>query len=77
MEEVRPDLKEKAEKVKLLSHKLRREQKEKLRNSLKKDAGVDEEDEKIDEENMDIDEDNEMPTKKKKVSENSSEKVKH
>ena len=76
MEEVRPDLKEKAEKVKLLSHKLRREQKEKLRNSLKKDAGVDEEDEKIDEENMDIDEDNEMPTKKKKVSENSSEKVK-
>ena len=76
MEEVRPDLKEKAEKVKLLSHKLRREQKEKLRNSLKKDAGVDEEDEKVDEENMDIDEDNEMPTKKKKVSENSSEKVK-
>ena len=76
MEEVRPDLKEKAEKVKLLSHKLRREQKEKLRNSLKKDAGVDIEDEKVDEENMDIDEDNEMPTKKKKVSENSSEKVK-
>ena len=76
MEEVRPDLKEKAEKVKLLSHKLRREQKEKLRNSLKKDAGVDEEDEKVDEENMDIDEDNEIPTKKKKISENSSEKVK-
>ena len=78
MEQVRPDLKEKAEKVKLLSHKLRREQKEKLRNNLKKDAGVNEEDEKeedIDE--MDIDEENEKTTKKKKISDKESVKVKH
>ena len=77
MEEVRPDLKAKAEKVKLLSHKLRREQKDKLRNNLKKDAGVDEEDEKdenIDE--MDIDEENEKTVKKKKISEKESLKVK-
>ena len=62
MEEVRPDLKAKAEKVKLLSHKLRREQKDKLRNNLKKDAGVDEE--------------NEKTVKKKKISEKESLKVK-
>ena len=77
MEEVRPDLKEKAEKVKLLSYKLRREQKDKMRNNLKKDAGVTEEELKnIDDNEMDIDEENETTTKKKKVSEKESTKVK-
>ena len=77
MEEVRPDLKEKAEKVKLLSHKLRREQKDKMRNNLKKDAGVTEEDDKIsDNDEMDIDEENAGTVKKKKISEKESTKVK-
>ena len=76
MEEVRPDLKEKAEKVKLLSYKLRRDQKDKLRNNLKKDAGVDEEDEKDNSEEMDIDEENQNTVKKKKISEKESVKVK-
>ena len=77
MEEVRPDLKAKAEKVKLLSQKLRREQKDKLRNSLKKEAGVNEEDEKVEEDDeMDIDEENQNTKKKKKVSEKESVKVK-
>jgi nucleolar GTP-binding protein len=77
MEEVRPDLKEKAEKVKMLSYKLRREQKDKLRNSLKKEAGVNEEDEKVEEDDeMDIDEENQNTKKKKKVSEKESVKVK-
>ena len=77
MEEVRPDLKAKAEKVKLLSHKLRREQKDKLRINLKKDAGVDEEDEKDENmDEMDIDEENEKTVKKKKISEKESLKVK-
>jgi nucleolar GTP-binding protein len=77
MEEVRPDLKEKAEKIKLLSHKLRREQKDRMRNNLKKDAGVTEEDDKIsDSDEMDIDEENIGTTKKKKISEKESVKVK-
>ena len=77
MEEVRPDLKEKAEKVKLLSHKLRREQKDKMRNNLKKDAGVTEEDDKIsDNDEMDIDEENAGTVKKKKIGEKESTKVK-
>jgi len=77
MEEVRPDLKAKAEKVKLLSQKLRREQKDKMRNSLKKEAGVTEEDEKVEEEDeMDIDEENQNTKKKKKISEKESVKVK-
>ena len=77
MGEVRPDLKAKAEKVKLLSQKLRREQKDKLRNSLKKEAGVNEEDEKVEEDDeMDIDEENQNTKKKKKVSEKESVKVK-
>ena len=77
MEEVRPDLKAKAEKVKLLSQKLRREQKDKMRNSLKKEAGVTEEDEKVEEEDeMDIDEENQNNTKKKKISEKENVKVK-
>ena len=77
MEEVRPDLKAKAEKVKLLSQKLRREQKDKMRNSLKKDAGVTEEDEKVEEDEMDIDEENQNTQKKKKISEKENVKVKH
>jgi nucleolar GTP-binding protein len=76
MEAVRPDLKEKAEKVKLLSYKLRREQKDKLRSNLKKDAGVGEEDDKIDEDDMDIDEENENTGKKKKISDKESVKIK-
>ena len=78
MEEVRPDLKEKAEKVKMLSYKLRREQKDKLRNNLKKDAGVNDEDEKdVDSEEMDIDEEDQKTVKKKKINEKESAKVKH
>ena len=77
MEEVRPDLKAKAEKVKLLSQKLRREQKDKMRNSLKKEAGVIEEDQKVEEDDeMDIDEENQNTKKRKKVSEKESVKVK-
>ena len=77
MEEVRPDLKAKAEKVKLLSYKLRREEKDKMRNNLKKDAGVTEEELKdIDDNEMDIDEENQNTVKKKKVSEKESTKVK-
>ena len=78
MSEVRPDLKEKAEKIKLISHKLRREQKEKMRSNLKKDAGIDEEDDKIsDSDEMDIEEENQKTVKKKKISEKNSEKVIH
>ena len=66
MEEVRPDFKEKTKDVKLLSTKMRREQKDKLRSQLKQEAGVTEEDEAIDEDAMDIDED--APSKKKKLS---------
>ena len=77
MEEVRPDLKAKAEKVKLLSQKLRREQKDKMRNNLKKDAGVtEEEDQKIDSDEMDIEEENAKTVKKKKIGEKESVKVK-
>ena len=77
MEQVRPDLKEKAEKIKLLSHKLRREQKDRMRNNLKKEAGVTEEDDKIgDSDEMDIDEENIGGIKKKKISEKESVKVK-
>ena len=76
MSEVRPDLKEKAEKIKLISHKLRRDQKEKLRSNLKKDAGINEEDDKIsDSDEMDIEEENQKTVKKKKISEKKSEKV--
>ena len=75
MDEVRPDLKEKAEKIKMLSHKLRREQKEKLRKNLKNDAGI-EEDDNLDDNLMEIDEEDNKITKKKKLSEKKSEKVK-
>ena len=76
MEEVRPDFKEKTQEVKLLSQKMRREQKDKLRNSLKKEAGVGKEDaENIDDEDlMDIDE--EGPVKKKKISPEEELKIK-
>ena len=78
MSEVRPDLKEKAEKIKLISHKLRRDQKEKMRSNLKKDAGIDEEDNKIsDYDEMDIEEENQKTVKKKKISDKKSEKVIH
>ena len=76
MAEVRPDLKEKAEKVKLLSQKMRREQKDKVRNNLKKDAGIEEEDMENSDE-MDIEEENKKIVKKKKISEKESEKIKH
>ena len=78
MSEVRPDLKEKAEKIKLISQKLRRDQKEKMRSNLKKDAGIDEEDDKIsDSDEMDIEEENQKTLKKKKISDKKSEKVIH
>ena len=78
MSEVRPDLKEKAEKIKLISHKLRRDQKEKMRSNLKKDAGIGEEDDKIsDSDEMDIEEENQKTVKKKKISDKKSEKVIH
>ena len=78
MNEVRPDLKEKAEKIKLISHKMRRDQKEKMRSNLKKDAGIDEEDDKIsDSDEMDIEEENQKTVKKKKISEKESAKVVH
>ena len=78
MNEVRPDLKEKAEKIKLISHKMRRDQKEKMKSNLKKDAGIDEEDDKIsDSDEMDIEEENQKTVKKKKISEKESAKVVH
>ena len=78
MNEIRPDLKEKAEKIKLISHKMRRDQKEKMRSNLKKDAGIDEEDDKIsDSDEMDIEEENQKTVKKKKISEKESAKVVH
>ena len=78
MNEARPDLKEKAEKIKLISHKMRRDQKEKMRSNLKKDAGIDEEDDKIsDSDEMDIEEENQKTVKKKKISEKESAKVVH
>ena len=77
MAEVRPDLKEKAEKVKLLSQKMRREQKDKVRNNLKKDAGIDEEENIEDSDDMDIEEEDKKIVKKKKISEKESAKIKH
>ena len=78
MAEVRPDLKQKVEKIKLLSQKMRREQKDKVRKNLKKDAGVDEEEEMIqDSDEMDIEEEDQKIVKKKKISEKESAKVKH
>ena len=75
MAEVRPDLKAKAEKIKLLSHKMRRDQKDKVRNNLKKDAGIGDMDEISDE--MDIEEEDQKIVKKKKISEKESAKVTH
>jgi nucleolar GTP-binding protein len=75
MAEVRPDLKAKAEKIKLLSHKMRRDQKDKVRNNLKKDAGIGDMDEISDE--MDIEEEDQKVVKKKKISEKESAKVTH
>ena len=75
MAEVRPDLKAKAEKIKLLSHKMRRDQKDKVRNNLKKDAGIWDMDEISDE--MDIEEEDQKVVKKKKISEKESAKVTH
>ena len=75
MAEVRPDLKAKAEKIKLLSHKMRRDQKDKVRNNLKKDAGIGDMDEISDE--MDIEEEEQKVVKKKKISEKESAKVTH
>ena len=66
MDEVRPDLKEKAEKVRLLTLKLRREQKEKAKNSMK--SIIPNDDDK-----MDIDD--EQTTKKRKLNDNSSQKI--
>ena len=65
MAQVRPDLKEKADKIKLLSQKMRRDQKDKVRSNLKKDAGIDEENDMIDEDEMDIEEENQKTVKKK------------
>ena len=78
MAQVRPDLKEKADKIKLLSQKMRRDQKDKVRTNLKKDAGI-EEDDKIlsDSDEMDIEEENQKTVKKKKLSEKESAKVTH
>ena len=68
MAEVRPDLKAKAEKIKLLSHKMRRDQKDKVRNNLKKDAGIGDMDEISDE--MDIEEEEDQKIVKKKKNKN-------
>ena len=67
MAEIRPDLKEKADKIKLISHKMRREQKDKVRNNLKKDAGIEDNDDMDDIDEMDIDEENQKTVKKKKT----------
>ena len=78
MAQVRPDLKEKADKIKLLSQKMRREQKDKVRSNLKKDAGIEEDDKIIsDSDEMDIEEENQKTVKKKKLSEKESAKVTH
>ena len=77
MGEVRPDLKAKADKLKLISHKMRREQKDKVRNNLKKDAGIEEDDKMEDIDEMDIDEENQKTIKKKKISDKESAKVIH
>ena len=77
MAEVRPDLKQKAEKIKLLSQKMRRDQKDKVRNNLKKDAGIDEEENIEDSDDMDIEEEDKKIVKKKKISEKESAKIKH
>ena len=73
MAQVRPDLKEKADKIKLLSQKMRRDQKDKVRTNLKKDAGIEEDDKIIsDSDEMDIEEENQKTVKKKKLSEKES-----
>ena len=78
MAQVRPDLKEKADKIKLLSQKMRRDQKDKVRTNLKKDAGIEEDDKIIsDSDEMDIEEENQKTVKKKKLSEKESAKVTH
>jgi nucleolar GTP-binding protein len=78
MAQVRPDLKEKADKIKLLSQKMRRDQKDKVRSNLKKDAGIEEDDKIIsDSDEMDIEEENQKTVKKKKLSEKESAKVTH
>ena len=77
MAEIRPDLKEKADKIKLISHKMRREQKDKVRNNLKKDAGIEDNDDMDDIDEMDIDEENQKTVKKKKISDKDSAKVVH
>ena len=78
MAQVRPDLKEKADKIKLLSQKMRRDQKDKVRINLKKDAGIEEDDKIIsDSDEMDIEEENQKTVKKKKLSEKESAKVTH
>ena len=78
MAQLRPDLKEKADKIKLLSQKMRRDQKDKVRTNLKKDAGIEEDDKIIsDSDEMDIEEENQKTVKKKKLSEKESAKVTH
>ena len=77
MAEVRPDLKQKAEKIKLLSQKMRKKKKDKVRNNLKKDAGIDEEENIEDSDDMDIEEEDKKIVKKKKISEKESAKIKH
>ena len=78
MAQVRPDLKEKADKIKLLSQKMRRDQKDKVRTNLKKDAGIEGDDKIIsDSDEMDIEEENQKTVKKKKLSEKESAKVTH
>ena len=78
MAQVRPDLKEKADKIKLLSQKMRRDQKDKVRSNLKKDAGIEGDDKIIsDSDEMDIEEENQKTVKKKKLSEKESAKVTH
>ena len=72
MEDIRQDFKDKTKEVKVLSMKMRREQKEKLKRNLKKEANVDDdnnmnEDNNIDDDDM-MDIDEERPTKKMKLS---------
>jgi len=85
MENVRPDFKEKTKNVKLLGEKMRREQKEKLRKNLKKDAGINEnnnnenEQELIeDEDDMDVDDadNNNNVVKRRKINNEEELKIK-
>lgn len=68
IDQIRPDIKENAKELKLLSLKSRRDQKDRVKLAMKKEAGIDEDDNKEDEDDdMDIDDEmNPNIVKKKK-----------